>query len=510
MVYDRIRALVESLRQGLVERDEPLRLTLLAALSGESIALLGPAGVAKSAVAMRVTDAFTDASSFTLSLGGFTTGDELFGPAAGEGRGSESLEGHLRRSYLPDARMITLRNIWNASRPLRDALLPVVADRQLRKGGELHEVPWRLLVGTADYLPPLEEGSRPFWDRFLLRVAVTPVTSSEGFRELLRNPGGAAERIEEPITDAEWSRWQGQIDAVELSEEVIQLIGRMREVLHARNEERLEEGLEAIYVSDRRWVELTRILKASAFFHDRTAVDPLDALLIRHGIWERPEQREEVNEVIRKAISEYAASDRFETRKLRLELRRLTDEIENQRIDYEEEEVREFERYRGEYYVIEEFIEDFTTLIWIEDFEALLAETPRTIELFFYNDQDQLSHTETLPVRRAGEARVEISGELFPLRGIDVRRSVAERRKLTAGEARGFRARLEEIGATCRQRIEEIEHLSARGRSESREHLFVKREYAQLLIEGLEESVENLMELETEIRVLESEAFDDS
>ncbi|MFW6214906.1 MAG: AAA family ATPase [Alkalispirochaetaceae bacterium] len=508
MVYDRIRSLVESLAQGLVEREEAVRLALLAALSGESIVLLGPPGVGKTAVARRAAAALCDTVAFERALDGFTTADDLYGPA----RTEPSPEGRLRATdgYLPKATVVTLENIWNGSPSIRDALLPVVSDRRFRNGGAVEEVPWRFLVGTTDYLPPLAEVSRPFWERFLLRVALSPLETAESFRQLLLSPHDFPAAPDVGITPSEWESWQEQINTVELTEEVVQLIVRVREVLDEANEKRRNDGAEEIYVSDRRWVELTRLLKASAFFHGRKRVDPLDCLLLRHGLWERPEQIEEVNELIRVAISQYAASDRFDTRKLLLEFRRLADEIDNQRIDYQEEDVRELERYRGEYYVVDEFIEDFTSLIWIEDFESLLADAPKRVELFFYDENEQLSHTDIFSVLRTGEGSVEINGEIFPLRGTDVRRSVAERRKLTPNEAKHFGERLEELKSTCRRKIEEIESLRSAGESESREHLFVKREYAALLLDSLSESVENLMALETDIRALEVEAFGES
>lgn len=507
MVYDRIRSLIESLRNGLVERDEALRLALLSALTGESIALLGPAGVGKSLVSRRVMSAFKNARRFEVALDGFTTPDELFGPLSlerikGGGDGLRETTG-----YLPEAELIAIENIWNGSRALRDAILPVIADRKFRNGSQVEEVSWRLLVGTADYLPPIEEVSRPFWDRFLLRVEIEPVVTPENFRKVLLTDGAPRLPEELEVTDREWAKWNKEIAAVELTEEVLGLIGRVRQVLIDHNRERIERNEPPIYVSDRRWHELTKILKGSAYFHGRDRVDPLDCVLLRHGLWERPEQIDEVNTIIRTAIVDHAQSDRFDTQRLRLEFRRLSDEIENHRIDYREEEVREFERFRGEYFIIDEFIEDLTTLIWIDDFQNLSTESAKTVELFFYGEDDVLSHTDTFMVRRAGEESVEINGDIFPLKGTDVSRSVAERRPLSGKEAKEFKERLTGLLDACRKRIEEIAAIRTAGESESFEHLFVKREYAKLLLDGLEESEKVLINLESEMSAYEAEAF---
>lgn len=59
-----IKDLIEKLSYGLYEKKQAVALSLLSAVAGESIFLLGPPGVAKSMVARRLKEAFLTGSSF--------------------------------------------------------------------------------------------------------------------------------------------------------------------------------------------------------------------------------------------------------------------------------------------------------------------------------------------------------------------------------------------------------------------------------------------------------------
>ena len=61
---ERFNQLFIELNKGIYEKELELGMSLLAALAGESVLLLGPPGVAKSMVARRVKEAFANAKAF--------------------------------------------------------------------------------------------------------------------------------------------------------------------------------------------------------------------------------------------------------------------------------------------------------------------------------------------------------------------------------------------------------------------------------------------------------------
>ena len=79
---DRILSLLGTINKGIYEKETELSLSLMAALAGDSVILLGPPGVAKSMVARRLKLAFKDARSFEYLMSRFSTPDEIFGPVS--------------------------------------------------------------------------------------------------------------------------------------------------------------------------------------------------------------------------------------------------------------------------------------------------------------------------------------------------------------------------------------------------------------------------------------------
>ncbi|MDA3950434.1 MAG: AAA family ATPase [Spirochaeta sp.] len=501
MQSQRIQRLVAELGSGLHEKEELLRLTLLAAIAGQNVFLFGPPGVAKSMVARRMSTAFRDARAFEYLLGKFTTPEEIFGPVSiARLKDADRFE-RVTEGFLPDAHIVFLDEIWNASSPILNTLLTAINERRFRNGSDELDLPLRSVIGASRTLLPEDTGLENLWDRFLLRLPVNPITTKEAFHNLV---GGGDDEYLDPvppkdkITLDELDEWYDVIGTVTIGTEIEDLVFDIRERIARHNSMNAESGtVQPIVVSDRRWKQAARLLRTSAFLNDRTEVDAIDCMLLRHCLWSREQEREIVDTIVAEAIRRYIRSGLFDPEALRESLREIlrTGAGTAQR----ERRVEQPVSYRGEYYRITDFVDDHLSLIWIGDFQNLNEDASTETDLFFYGDEDEYAYSERFQIRRVGPRSLEIDGVTFDLEHETVVQADHDRRELSAEETEALRTKLqrfrEEI-ASVEDRIYQYRDAST---GEAAEHLFVHRSYVDVAIRGMDAIASEIAMIRTDV-----------
>ena len=137
-----LRAAIERICEGLVERNEESSLVVLAMIAKEHILLLGVPGTGKSVLGRRLSK-LCNGSFFQRLLTRFTTPEELFGPLS-----LRSLENdEYRRStsgFLPTASVAFLDEIFKANSAILNTLLTILNERKFDNAGgqELCPIRW--------------------------------------------------------------------------------------------------------------------------------------------------------------------------------------------------------------------------------------------------------------------------------------------------------------------------------------------------------------------------------
>ncbi len=466
-MQQRFSRLLGSLSAGVLEREAALSLGLLALIAGESLFLLGPPGVAKSLVARRLKGAFKNARAFEYLMGRFSTPEEIFGPLSIAGLRDRDVFERKTAGYLPEADVAFLDEIWRSSPPIQNSLLTILNEKVFRNGGaELH-VPLKLLVAASNGLPDSEENAEAFWDRFILRLEVGPVSSAEAFVALVSS--GTATTLAVPSAEkddrldaAEWQTIQTQLDAIALPDEVLGALTGLREAL-----------AEGPYVSDRRWKKAVRVLRACAFLHGRSAVDSLDLGLLEHMLWHRPDERPAVVSKLTQTLGDFGwpspvSLDDFEARleTLRNELRALT--LKERKVTRPKPVLQD-----GEYHTVLSYPGSLAAKVWAQDYALLKTDEELEGELFFFTPYGPFRHSEKHQLRATGApAEIDIDGRLYALESRPEELTLWDKVIPDGQAVRAWEKRAEALAAELLKARNELEALADDRAAASRDHLF--------------------------------------
>lgn len=363
-MLERFKQLLGEMNRGIYEKETEISLSLLAALAGESIILLGPPGVAKSMVARQLKTAFRDAQSFEYLMSRFSTPDEIFGPVSIQKLKTSDTYERAMEGYLPTVDVVFLDEIWKAGPAIQNTLLTVINEKIFRNGNREMHLPLKLLVAASNELPAKGEGLEALWDRFVIRIESRPIKLEKNFRAMLLDShadflgptdftdstdfsgftGGLghtdfadnADFSDLKITSEEYAEWTERIDKIGVKIEVLDAISAIRKSLRAVNVDEAAERRN-IYVSDRRWKNIVRLLRTSAFMQDREEVDICDLLPIYHCLWQEPEERDAIRNIVIRALFSPFADKLVEMKNA------LAEDIKYHRVRRNPEDGRDYE-----------------------------------------------------------------------------------------------------------------------------------------------------------------------
>ena len=366
-MLERFKLLLQEMNRGIYEKNTEISLSLLAALAGESVILLGPPGVAKSMVARQLKTAFRDAQSFEYLMSRFSTPDEIFGPVSIQKLKTSDTYERAVEGYLPTADVVFLDEIWKAGPAIQNTLLTVINEKIFRNGNREIHLPLKLLVAASNELPAKGEGLEALWDRFVIRIESRPIKLEKNFRAMLLEAptdflgptdftdstdssgsmgksvftdstdfSDSADFSDLKITAEEYAEWAEKICKIGVKEEVLDAISAIRKSLRAVNVDEAAERRN-IYVSDRRWKNIVRLLRTSAFMQDREEVDICDLLPIYHCLWQEPEERDAIRSIVIRALFSPFAEKLVEMKNA------LAEDIKYHRVRRNPEDGRDYE-----------------------------------------------------------------------------------------------------------------------------------------------------------------------
>ncbi len=278
----------EELGSVFFERDDVLEGSLISLLTSNHLLLIGPPGTAKSLLANELCKRISGGFYFQWLLTKFSTPEEIFGAISLKGLENDEYRRVTERK-LPEAHVVFLDEVFKANSSILNALLTVMNERIFHNGKEIIKIPLMCLFGASNELPSEEDDLDALYDRFLLRYLVDYIEEDFRFLKMLQT------EVAEPstfLTIDEVNELQSLVDDVVLPPKILKLIARVRNELIKKS----------LILSDRRYKQVIKVLKAKALLSGRSQVDEADMDIFQHILWKEPSEKNEIKMTLFKIL----------------------------------------------------------------------------------------------------------------------------------------------------------------------------------------------------------------
>jgi MoxR-like ATPase len=496
-VKPKITELLKRLNDGVFEKEDVIALTLLSAVAGESIFLLGAPGVAKSLIARRLKYAFKDGSSFEYLMNRFSTPDEIFGPVSIKQLRDEDKYQRVVENYLPTATVVFLDEIWKAGPSIQNALLTILNEKIYRNGDVVIDpVPMKALISASNELPSKGEGLEALWDRFLVRIVVDGVQDKQNFNDMIsKSLNSYSDTVTEllKITNDEYNKWSKDIDNIEIPISIFNVIHIIRKYIDLHNK-REENKDKQIYISDRRWRKTVRLLRTSAFLNDRNSVDLMDCFLIKDCLWNETEQIQTVSQFVKDAIQKHGYSLTLNLTDIKEELSEFWHEVQDETSHMKPIQIPK--KHYQHFYLIEGFPRP---LFKITDYDSLGDDYKNVV---FYNnssdDYNRRQYATNYSVKLSNKPNhIVHDGQLKKLVVEDFEKLATKRPHPAVKKE--WDKRVKVVLTTTSNLKSQIEHFKSNDLKHIRVNLFVNQMFADIVEDNLFQIGKEIEKLELEV-----------
>ena len=348
MLNDKMNALIDEVCGELAEREELVHTIALALLTGKNLFVLGEPGQAKSQAIDLFRSHITGAKQFEILMNKGTDQEQLFGRLDL----ASIIPGHVSNSVLkndakyaqmrerltelmskaqngyeyaelgdlhsrmnlykgalalrcegvpemvtenkiPESHICFLDEIFKANDGVLNCLLKALNERVYTNEGISVKIPVVSFFSASNEIPnfhnPEEKSLRALFDRFDFKVCTRYVEQkSNRMRILKRKQKNERASMQAVILLEELYAMQDEVRAVRIPGSINELADNILCELRRKD----------IFVTDRTYFGFGAVVQAEAWLNGRDTVQPQDMKALVNYLWDKPEERESVEEVI--------------------------------------------------------------------------------------------------------------------------------------------------------------------------------------------------------------------
>ena len=290
------------MNQLFVERDELVKLMLLAITTGTNLLMLGPPGTAKSAITYELCERIENANYFQWMLNKTSDPSEILGPFSVKEMENDKFM-RITAGKLPEAHIAFMDEVFKSNAPTLNALLTIMNEHIFYNDGKAVDIPLISMFGASNE-PPEDETLDAMYDRFIFRMNLAYIHDAANKKRMHSNyldkRAGLLNMVNKTtITLEELKVLQNATLTVKVPKDIINKFIRLINDLDKQ----------AIHVSDRRQNECFKVMQGSAVLRGSNVVGLDDFKSLVYVLWEREEHIPLIESTILKMVNPY--DDRF-------------------------------------------------------------------------------------------------------------------------------------------------------------------------------------------------------
>jgi len=285
-LQEEMRKLEQELNGKYINRGDVIHGLIVTLLARGNCVLLGSAGTGKSDLVQTLSRAITG-TCFETILTKTSAPEELFGAydikALQDGKYVRNTE-----NSLVDGDVAFVDEVFKCNSATLNGLLGVMAQRTFRNGSSAPTpIPLQLFVGASNEMPEggADGALAALWDRFEMRFVVEYIKDKGSFHKLLSLNKSLEPKTKINVKDI--VKAMDEIDNIEIGD-AENLIVDLWDAMN-KNGYRL---------SDRKWRNSLRYMKANAWLNGRTSLTDDDVLIIKDMAWATPEQIKPIRKLV--------------------------------------------------------------------------------------------------------------------------------------------------------------------------------------------------------------------
>lgn len=284
--------LIKELENKLIEREQIIRIMILAIFSKQHVFLIGDPGVGKTYLTELLANAISDAVYFDFLVANDTTQEELLGATIRDtetGKVSRSTDGTMLGAHI-----VFLDEMFKGQSILLNSFLGIMNERVYKMGNAgTIKVPLVSLFGASNEFPS-GKALEPYDDRLIFRYEVCAIQEEENFIKYISGNFDTDSSIRHTLSLSDIEYCNMMSKTVDVTTEIKELLVKLKKAIRG----------DSIKISDRKLGPkfAMSVFKMSAYLNGRNSVDMSDIVLLYHMAWRDYSDKTRAHEVIAKVM----------------------------------------------------------------------------------------------------------------------------------------------------------------------------------------------------------------